>query len=477
MKYLLYLPLILFILVSAKIDTKYYNELYRPQVHFSPEKNWLFEPNGLVYYKGEYHLFYQNVSIDKKVLNNQLGHAVSKDMVTWQHLPFAFVPDEKANIAALCKPMSGSAVIDSMNVSGLQQKDEKTMLLFYSDSEGNQNMAFSNDKGVNWTKYAKNPILKNQDEDAHDPKIFYHAPTGKWIMALYRGKADATKKEGISFYTSADLLNWEYRSHLEGFGECPDVFEVAMEGKSNEKKWVVLGGEGEYKVGTFDGIAFHPETAMQKLDLGKNFFAAQTLSNSPDGKVIQMAWMRGGEFPEMPFNGQMSFPTELSLRTTTKGSILCRKPIAAISTLYDSDVLKKGKNLIPGIKGNLLSGIKGDAIFIKAVLLPKNSDSFGFVVRNGKQSTGTDIRYETAKKTLDINGVKMIVEPIDGKIEFQILVDRSSIELFCNQGEQGISTCFSPTKGENEFILYTQGGELFVESLEAYSLKSAWSKK
>lgn len=477
MKYLLYLPLVLFFLVAAKTDTKYYNEKYRPQVHFSPEKNWLFEPNGFVFYHGEYHLFYQNVSINKKVFSNNLGHAVSKDLINWQHQPVAFIPDEKANTASTCRPLAGSAVIDSMNVTGLQQKEEKTMLLFYTDTDGNQNLAYSNDKGVKWTKYAKNPILKNPGEDAHDPKIFYHSPSGKWIMVLYRAKPDGAKGEGISIYNSTDLIHWEYRSHLEGFGECPDLFEVAFEGKPAEKKWVVLSGEGDYKVGTFDGISFKPETELQKLDYGKNFFAAQTLSNSPGGKVIQIAYMRGGEFPEMPFNGQMSFPTELSLRSAKKGTVLCRKPIAAISSLYDHDVLKKDKNLIPGIKGNLLSGIKGDAVFIKAVLHPKSSDSFGFVVRNGKQSNGTDIRYETAKKILDINGTRMSLEPVDGKIEFQILIDRSSIELFANQGEQGISTCFSPTAGEDEFVLYTQGGELFVESLEAYTLKTAWSKK
>ncbi len=477
MKHLLYLLLLLIILVSAKPDTKYYNEKYRPQFHFSPEKNWLFESNGLVYYHGEYHLFYQNISIDKKVLNNQLGHAVSKDLVTWQHLPFAFTPDEKANTAALCRPSAGSAIIDSMNVTGLQQKDEKVMLLFYSDSDGNQNMAFSNDKGIAWTKYAKNPIISNPGEDAHDPKVFFHTKTGKWILALHRGKPDVLKNEGITFYSSVDMLHWQFQSHLEGFGECPDIFEIALEGKPADKKWVVLSGEGDYKIGTFDGISFNPETELQKLDNGKNFFATQTVSNTPDGKTIQIAWMRGGEFAEMPFNGQMSFPTELSLRTTKKGIVLCRKPIAAISTLFDRDVVKKGKNLIPGIKGNLLSSIKGDAVFIKAVLLPKSSDSFGFVVRNGKQSNGTDIRYESAKKTLDVNGVKLIVEPIEGKIEFQILVDRSSIEIYTNNGEQGISTCFSPITGENELVLYTQGGELFVESLEAYTLKSAWTKK
>ena len=145
--------------------------------------------------------------------------------------------------------------------------------------------------------------------------------------------------------------------------------------------------------------------------------------------------------------------------------------------MFGHELIKKDKNLIPGVKGNLLGGIKGDAVFIKAVFQPKSSDNFGIVVRNGKTSNGTDIQYTTNKKVLNVNGITMVLEPIDGKIELQIIVDRSSIEIFCNHGSSGISTCFSPTQGEDEMVLYTQGGELFVESLEAHILKSAWSNK
>ena len=292
---------------------------------------------------------------------------------------------------------------------------------------------------------------------------------------MFRSKGENIKRSGISFYNSSDLLHWTFTSHLEGFGECPDIFEVAFEGNSAQKKFVVLSGEGDYRVGNFDGMTFKPEAGIQKLDFGKNFYASQTLSG-PAGKVIQIAWMRGGEFPDMAFNGQMSLPVELSLRTTKKGTILCRKPIP-LNSIYEHEVLKKDKNLIPGLKGNLLSGIHGDALFIKAVMLIKNSDSFGVIVRDGKKSNGTDIHYDTAKKMLDFNGVKMPLEPIDGRIELEMLVDRSSIELFANHGESGISTCFTPTPGEDALVLYTQGGELFVETLEAHTLKTAWVNK
>lgn len=477
MKYLIYPLLVLFLFVSAKSDKSYYKEKYRPQFHFSPEKNWLFESNGFVFLQGEYHLFYHNVSVVNKNYIDQIGHAVSKDLVHWQHLPSAFTPDESGKALTPSNPMAGSAVIDSMNVSGLQQKGGKTMLIFYSDSIGNQNLAFSNDKGITWNKYAKNPILSISEGKAQDPKVFYHAQSGKWILALFSNKGEGNQAGDISFYNSTDLLNWKFSSLLEGFGECPDIFEIAMEGNVTVKKWVVLSGEGDYKIGEFDGLSFKAETKTQKLDYGKNFFSTQTLSNAPNGKVIQIAWMRGGEFPEMPFNGQMSFPTELSLRTTKKGMALCRKPVSTLATLYDRDLLKKDKNLIPGIKGNLLGGIKGDAVLIKAVVVLKSADSFGFIVRNGKQSNGTDIHYDTAKKILELNGVKMPLEPVDGKIEFEILIDRSSIELFANHGESVITSSFNPVEGEEDLLLYTQGGELFVESLEAYTLKTAWPNK
>ena len=477
MKHLIYFSAILFILVSAKSDTKYYNEKFRPQYHFSPEKHWLFESNGIVFSEGEYHLFHQNITIDKKLVSSQLGHSVSKDLIHWKHLQNAFTPDEKATDMTSCRPVAGSAVIDSLNVSGLQQKGGKTMLIFYSDSEGNQNLAFSNDKGSTWTRYAKNPVISNPGEDAHDPKVFFYPPTGRWILALYKGKPAGSMSAGISFFSSKDLLHWESGSHLEGFTECPDIFEVAFEGKPAEKKWVVLSGSGDYLVGSFDGKSFKTETGMQRLDYGKNFYATQTVSNAPGSKVIQLAWMKGGEYPDMVFNGQMSFPVELKLRPTKNGPVLCRKPIAAISTLFDHEVIKKNKNMIPGLNDNLLGGIKGEAIYIKAVLLPKSSDSFGFIVRNGKTSNGTDIHYDTAKKILDINGTKMPIEPIEGKIEFEILLDRSSMEIFVNGGEMGISSCFLPAPNELGLLLYTQGGELFVESLEAHTLKTAWSNK
>jgi sucrose-6-phosphate hydrolase SacC (GH32 family) len=256
------------------------------------------------------------------------------------------------------------------------------------------------------------------------------------------------------------------------------LFELPLDGNKEKTFWALLGGDGAYLVGSFDGKAFKPEGSKKILDRGKNFYATQTWANHPDGKLVQIAWMKGGDFTDMPFNGQMTFPCELSLRTTKNGPTLCKKPIDAIATLHDKDLVKKDKNIIPGIKGNLVSGISGDALHIKAKFNPKSSDGFGFLIRNGKKENGTEIRYDSNKKMLDCLGGEAKVEPDkDGILQFEILVDRSSIEIFVNDGEVVLSSCFNPVEGDEELTLWTQGGELFVNEIEVYTLKSAWKEK
>lgn len=477
MKYLSYLALGALLLAAAKSDKKYYNETFRPQVHFSPEKSWLFECNGIVRTGGEYHLFYQDVSISNKVLSNQLGHAVSKDLIHWKHLPAAFTPDEKITDMSSCHPMAGSAVVDSLNITGLQADGKKTMLVFYTDSQGNQNLAFSSDLGMTWKKYQGNPILSNKGEEAHDPRVFYHAKSGKWIMTLYRARGEGINAPGASIYASGDLIHWQFESHVEGAGECPDLFELGYEDKNAARKWVMTSGEGSYRIGNFDGSVFTPETGSVRLDWGKNFFAPQTVSGAPGDKAVQIAWMRGGEYPDMPFNGQLSFPNELFLKQAGNRTVLCRRPVAAIASLYEDKLEKKGKKMIPGINSNLLSGIKGDVLHIKAVLQSLDADTYGIIIRNGNKSNGTDIQYDANKKVLEVNGCKMTLEPVDKKLDLEIIVDRSSVEILSGNGAKGITTCFNPTPGELQLVLYTQGGEIMVESLEAHTLKSAWTTK
>ena len=462
---------------STNGDKKYYDEKYRPQYHFTPEKNWMNDPNGLVYYGGEYHLFYQYNPNGTEWGFMHWGHAVSKDLVHWEHLPIAITPDDDSTDKSRCTAYSGSAIVDENNTAGLQQGSEKTLLIYYTSWECGQRLAYSNDKGRTWKKYSKNPLIPAAKDDARDPKVFFHKPSGNWIMVLYRKPDNVDANQGISIFTSKDLVIWELQSHVVGFYECPDLIQLPLDGDKGNQKWVILAGSGEYKVGSFDGKVFTPESPLKVLDHGKNFYATQTWSNHPSGKIVQLAWMRGGEYPEMPFNGQMTFPCELSLRTTKSGITLCKKPIEALSLLHEKGLVKKKKNIIPGLKGNLLSGISGGSIHLKAKLNPSTSDGFGFIVRNGKKEIGTEIRYDTAKKMLELMGSRAVVEPKEGIVELEILIDRSSIEIFANGGEVVFSTCFTPVENDQELTFWTQGGEVMVEEMEAYELNSAWKGK
>jgi sucrose-6-phosphate hydrolase SacC (GH32 family) len=213
-----------------------------------------------------------------------------------------------------------------------------------------------------------------------------------------------------------------------------------------------------------------------KSDFGKNYYATQTWSNIPekDGRTIQIAWMKDGEFPEMPFNGQMSFPCELSLTKFNFGYKLIRKPVKELENLYDKKYKWENKNLIPGINENMLKKVKGDCFRIIAELDIKTSDNFGFMIRKGKKDPGTEILFNVKRGVLSVLGSTVPLVPIDNKISLDILVDRASVEVFANGGQTVISNCFTPTEGAEDMVLFTNGGELGIDKLEVIKINSAW---
>jgi fructan beta-fructosidase len=402
---------------------------------------------------------------------------VSKDLIRWEHLQGFTIPDDNARPDGYCTLGSGCAIVDDKNLTGLQEGTEKTILIYYTSRECGQRLAYSNDKGRTWKKYDKNSIIPYENDAASSPYVFYHQSSGKWIMTLYRRPGGAQAKQGISIYNSDDLIHWQFQSHYEGFSAGAELLPLPLEGNESDIRWILSGGSDVYIVGKFDGKTFTPETGIKKLDLGKNFHAFHTWSNTPKGKLIQIAWMREGKCPGMPFDGQMSFPCELSLKTIRSSPVLCRNPIESIASLHEKDYKKKGKNIIPGLKGNPIAGNGGDVFHIKVKFDPKTSDSFGFIIRNGKKSSGVLLKYEVAKKILDCLGRQALVEPVNGKINLEILVDRSSVEIFANDGEVVLSSCFNPTAGEEDTVLWNQGGELFIDEIEIYQLRSAWQEK
>lgn len=465
------------VFLSAKPKREYNNETLRPQFHFSPEKNWMNDPCGLVFYDGEYHLFYQWNPKGLEWGYMHWGHAVSKDLVNWEYLPVALTPDNKSEDKEYATAWPGSGLIDHDNLCGFQKDTIKTMLLFYTSYQCGQRLAYSTDRGRTWNKYEKNPLIPLDElDEARGPKVFYHKESGKYVMALYRKPDGNNSQRGISFYTSSNLLNWEYKSHIAGFYESPDLVELPVNRRQDEKKWVLFEGDGSYVVGRFDGEKFTPESPKQKSDFGKNYYAPQTWSNLPekDEKVVQIAWMKGGELEGMPFNGQMSFPCELSLEKSKDEMYLVRKPVKEIETLYLNQDSWLQKNIIPGLNKNLISKVKGDCLHIKGIFDIKTSDNFGFLLRNGKSDQGAEISFNTKNNTLNCLGQQIIIEPIGKKLQIEILMDRSSVEVFVNGGRATLSSCFVPKQGNENIILFTSGGELFVENLDIFTLKSIW---
>ena len=310
-----------------------YKEAYRPQFHFTPKTNWTNDPNGLIHYKGEFHLFFQHNPFGIDWGNMTWGHAVSTDLVHWKQLPHAIHPDGLGTI------FSGSGVVDWKNTGGFQTGDESVLVNFYTSAGSHapkevpftQSIAYSNDRGRSWTKYEGNPVIEHIERDNRDPKVIWHEPTQKWVMALYLDQND------YALFGSTNLKEWTRLSDLQiPDTECPDIFELPVDGDPDNTKWVFWGAAGKYYVGNFDGTTFIPEGDAQRADHGANFYAAQTWSDVPesDGRRTQIAWMSGSKPPDMPFNQQMSFPCELTLRTTSEGIRLHREPVAEIENIH-----------------------------------------------------------------------------------------------------------------------------------------------
>jgi sucrose-6-phosphate hydrolase SacC (GH32 family) len=460
-----------------------YNETYRPQFHFTAQKGWLNDPNGLVFYAGEYHLFFQHNPLGVNWGNMTWGHAVSPDLMHWQQLAHALEPD------ALGTMFSGSAVVDWHNTAGFQDGPEKTLVAIYTAAGGTsdaskgrpftQCIAYSNDRGRTWKKFDANPVLKNITEGNRDPKVFWHEPTRRWIMALYVDAPDGDARDDkgksklirtIQFFGSPDLKNWTYLSRVDHFFECPDLFELPVDGDRKETRWVLFGADGNYLIGRFDGTTFTKESGKHTGDWGRNFYAAQTYSDIPaaDGRRILIGWMTGGKYPSMPFNQQMTFPAELTLHRGADGLRLHKLPVHEITGLHAKTHAWKDTTVMPG--ENPLATLSGDLFDTEAEIEPGEAKEFGFTVR------GTKVIYSVADKKLSCLGKSADLAPVNQRIRLRLLVDRTSLELFANEGRVVFSSCFLPRPDERALAFFAVGGPAKLTSLHVHELKSAWSK-
>jgi len=448
-------------------EVELYNERYRPQFHFTPRRNWMNDPNGLVFYKGQYHLFFQHNPFGIKWGNMTWGHAVSSDLVHWEQLDNAIKPDELGTI------FSGSAVVDWNNTSGFQAGKEKVLVAFYTSAGKfapekrpfTQSLAYSNDGGWTWVKYEKNPIIKHIRGENRDPKVIWHEPSQAWIMALYLDGDD------FLLLRSEDLKKWTalHEVKVPQSKECPDFFELPVDGEPDNSRWVFWSADGCYLLGRFDGQKFTPESGPFESRVG-NFYAAQTWSDIPpyDGRRIQIAWMAGGKFPAMPFNQQMSVPCELTLRTLPEGIRLCRVPARELKNLRAGLYAWRELTLKPG--ENPISKIEGQLFEIESEIEMVDALQVGFDLR------GTPLVYDVAEETLLCQGAKAKLKAAKGKIKLHILVDRTSIEIFANDGSVCMFRCFPLDYNNTSLALFTHSGRVKLKSLNIWPLKSIWRK-
>jgi fructan beta-fructosidase len=433
-----------------------YGEKHRPQFHFTSRRGWLNDPNGLVYYKGEYHLFYQHNPYGWAWGNMHWGHAVSKDLVRWKELPIALYPQRFGDWA-----FSGSAVVDRDNTSGMKSGDEDVLAAAYTSTGRGECIVFSNDRGRTWAEHKGNPVVKHA---GRDPKLLWHAPSKRWAMAVYH---EADGKQWIAFHSSADLKAWQYHSRIEGFFECPDLFELPVEGEKDARKWVLYAADGKYVLGDFDGKTFTKESGKHQVWHG-NFYAAQTFSDVPDGRRIQVGWGQGIEFPGMPFNQQMTVPVVLTLRPTPDGVRMFAEPVKELETLRGKKHAWADRALKPG--EDLLKGVTGDLFDIVADLEVGDAEAVGFTVR------GVPVLYDAKKQELQVHKHRAPLKPIDGRVRLRLLIDRGSIEAFGNGGRVAVSAGVIPADDNKTLQTVVRGGSARVRSLEVYEMKSAWAE-
>lgn len=476
---------------------------YRARYHFSPERGWLNDPNGLVYYRGEFHLFYQFFPDGLYQGPMHWGHAVSEDLVNWTHLPVALYPDELGYI------YSGSAVIDWNNTAGFGHEAMVAAFTHHHHESADevQSIAYSLDRGRSWTKYPGNPVIPVREgyRDFRDPKVVWYDRDdggGHWVMALAAGTS-------VLFYTSPNLVDWEPSGSFgAGYGsavgvwETPDLFP--LRDAAGERRWVLLvgvgagapaGGSGvQYFVGDFDGQTFtsaNPIETILWLDYGGDNYATQSWSDVPDGRRVVISWMSnwlyGREIPATSTRGAMTLPRALELTPRPDGHRLIQRPVAELRQLrrrarsHDRTIIPADGTLTVESSGRLLE------IDARIALRHATPDRVGIALRYDADHA-VRVGYMPEQRSLFLDrsasgevgfgeGFGVVhhapLELDDGMLRLHVFVDHVSVELFANDGRVTISDLVFPPESALRVELFAEGGECVLESLDLYELEPA----
>jgi len=479
---------------------------YRPQFHFTPPQNWMNDPNGAVYYKGEYHLFYQYNPFGNDWGHMSWGHAVSADLVHWRDLPIALKEENGIMI------FSGSAVVDWHNASGFcrgSERDPSCLVAIYtghSEHLQTQNIAYSNDQGRTWTKYPGNPVIDLHLAGFRDPKVFWHEPTRKWVMVTV-----LAGQHKVRLFNSPDLIHWTLLSDFGPAGatgaawECPDLFRLPIENSSGETKWVLsinifpgglTGGSGnQYFIGDFDGTRFSSEQDQTLwADYGRDFYASTSFSDIPssDGRRLWIGWLNNWEYapkaPTTPWRGSQSLPRELKLRQLPNGLRLVQLPVAELQKLRKRHVHLENESVESTNRKLQAKHMQGETLEILAEIELGSAGETGFKLRKGpNQETivGVDIDRSQVFVDRSRSGNASFAEHFGGRhsgpitigqqgvVQLHLFLDRSSIEVLGNRGETVLSEILFPLAGD-AIELYSKGGESRLRKLDIWTLKSCY---
>jgi sucrose-6-phosphate hydrolase SacC (GH32 family) len=461
------------ILIMEKSDTKYpplesYTGKYRPEFHFSAQRGWINDPNGLVYYRGLYHMFYQYNPVGCKWGNMTWGHAVSRDLVHWDEKEPALYPD------ALGTMFSGSAIVDTRNVTGLKKNENDVILLYYTaagntDSELSrtqpftQCLAYSIDGGNTFVKYAGNPIIPFIEHENRDPKVIYDREHEIYVMVLY-----LTGNRYLLF-TSNNLLDWTQKHEivLMEDAECPDFYPLPLDGDENNIKWVFIGASDRYVIGSFDGNRFIPESETKKLQYSSNSYAAQSWSDIPaeDGRRIRIGWNRY-DISTTPFNLSMDFPCEMTLKTFSGETFLCTYPVREIESIYSESF--KGYD-IRVTNSEKYSRILAERLYDITFHISGTSKS-RFVI----SLFGIEIHGDLENNVLTCLDHKAPLESLNGNVELRILIDVNNIELFINKGKVFLSIGHIQDYTLNSLVIEAIEHEIMLKEVKIAELRNIW---
>ncbi len=499
-----------------------FQESHRPQFHFSPPKQWMNDPNGMVFYDGEYHLFYQHYPDSNVWGPMHWGHAVSPDLVHWENLPVALYPDTLGYI------FSGSAVVDWNNTSGLGEGDEPPLIAIFThhDPEGEQagsetyqyqSIAYSNDRGRSWTKYEGNPVVKNPGiRDFRDPKVFWHEDSEQWVMIF-------AAKDRVRLYNSPNLIDWAYASEFGaewgnhgGVWECPDLFELPVEG-TGESRWVMLlsinpggpngGSATQYFIGNFDGQTFTLDDTFAEaisesesarwLDYGRDNYAGVTWSDVPeeDGRRIFIGWMSNWNYanvvPTTAWRSAMTLPRRLVLWQAPQALRLASQPVAELTALREHSHQLNGQMVEGTLELTDQLGFSPTLSELTLEFEAPESDAVDFGVelsnargeryRIGYRSTDNSYysdRTQAGKTDFADNfATGLHLGPrnsTEKTIKLHLFFDVASAELFADDGKTLITDIFFPNEDFDQISLYSEGGAAQLRNGTVYGLKSIW---